>query len=83
MEIMKKLIIAIVALGAFFFTSCKKDYVCTCKKIYTDSGGNSQIYTDGSYTFKDSSPRAEERCNDLEKAGSDFGGPYTRECAIQ
>lgn len=28
---MKKIIFFVAALGAFTFTSCKKDYTCTCK----------------------------------------------------
>lgn len=75
--------IAIVAIGTIFFTSCKKEYVCNCKKIHTDSAGNSVTSNDGSYTFKDTQPRAEDKCNDLESTGSDLGGNYTRECSIQ
>lgn len=82
---MKRSIPAFVALGALFalsLTSCKKDYTCECKKIHTDSSGNSTTTSDGNYTFKDSKPRAETRCNDQEGSGSDIGGDYTRECEI-
>ena len=79
---MKRAILALTVISAFTLVSCKKEYTCTCKKIYTDSGGNSTTVSDGTYTFKDSQPRAETKCNDLESSGSDIGGEYTRECAI-
>lgn len=75
--------VALLALVAFSFTSCKKDYNCECKKIHTDSDGDVTTNSDGNYTFKDSQPRAESRCNALEGSGSDLGGTYTRECQIQ
>ncbi|HLP11560.1 MAG TPA: hypothetical protein VK177_06465 [Flavobacteriales bacterium] len=78
---MKKLILAVAVLGAISFTSCKKEYTCKCQKIYSGSSG-STTFDDGTYTFKDSRPRAEDRCNELEKSGSDLGGSYTRECQV-
>lgn len=36
---MKKLVLAVAALGLISLTSCKKDYTCTCK-----SGSTSQAY---------------------------------------
>jgi len=41
------------------------------------------ITDDGSYKFKDTRTRAESRCNDQEKTGSDAGGDYTRNCDIK
>lgn len=79
---MKRPIIAIVAILGLGLASCKKDYTCECKKIRTEDG-NTQTSDDGSYTFKDSRARAESRCNDEEKAGSDILGDYTRECQIK
>jgi hypothetical protein len=79
---MKKAIFALVILSSFTMVSCKKEYTCTCKKIYTDDNGNSTTVSDGTYTFKDSQPRAETKCNDQETSGSDIGGDYTRECQI-
>ena len=79
---MKRAMVALVVLSAFTLASCKKDYVCTCRKIRTDSDGNTTTDSDGSYTFKDSRPRAETRCNDQEGSGSDIFGDYTRECQI-
>jgi len=80
---MKKLIILAMALsigGAV--TSCKKEYVCKCQKTYTKSNG-SVTTNDGSYTYKDTQPRAIDRCNANESTGSDLGGDYTRDCEIQ
>ena len=80
---MKRTILALVVLSAFSLASCKKEYVCECRKIRTDSDGNTTTESDGTYTFKDSRPRAETRCNDQEGSGSDILGDYTRECQIQ
>lgn len=79
---MKRTFLALVVLSGFALVSCKKEYTCECKKIRTDSNGNSTTESDGTYTFKDSRPRAEDRCNDLETSGTDIVGPYTRECQI-
>ncbi len=80
---MKKIILTAVVLSTFLFTSCKKEYVCECNKIYTGSSG-SVTKSDGSYTFKDSRTRAETRCNEQEGTGTDFfSGDYTRECQIK
>lgn len=79
---MKKAILALVVLSAITMTSCKKEYTCTCRKVYTDNSGNTTTTSDGTYTFKDSKPRAESRCNEQEGSGSDIGGDYSRECSI-
>ena len=79
---MKKVMIAAMAIGTFFFASCKKEYVCECKKIHTDNSGNSVTTSDGNYTFKDTQPRAEDKCNNLESTGTDLSGSYTRECSL-
>ncbi|MCE3225780.1 MAG: hypothetical protein K0S32_331 [Bacteroidetes bacterium] len=80
---MKKLIGFALLASAFFFTSCKKEYVCECKKIYT---GNSTTVSqnDGDYAFRDSHARAVSRCNEQETTGTDLvGGNYTRECELK
>ena len=80
---MKKVIILIAAMGVgVTMSSCKKDYVCKCTKTYT---GTSTTVTqdDGQYTYKDTRPKADDRCNANEKTGSDLGGSYTRNCDIQ
>jgi hypothetical protein len=79
---MKKAILAVAVLSAFSLASCKKEYTCECQKVRTDSEGNTTSDNDGSYTFKDSKPRAETRCNDQEGTGSDILGDYTRECSL-
>lgn len=79
---MKKAILALAVISSFAMVSCKKEYTCTCKKIYTDASGNSTTVSDGTYTFKDSQPRAETKCNEQESSGSDIGGDYSRECQI-
>jgi hypothetical protein len=81
--IMKRAVLAVAVLSVFSLASCKKDYTCNCQKIHTDPDGSSSSSSDGSYTFRDSKPRAETRCNDQEGSGSDLGGDYTRECQIQ
>jgi len=78
---MKKIILALVVLSGVALASCKKNYTCECRKIHTDDG-TSVSTSDGSYTFKDSRARAEDRCNELEGTGTDLGGDYTRECDI-
>lgn len=80
---MKRAILAVAVLSAFSLASCKKEYTCECRKVRTDSDGNTSTESDGTYTFKDSRPRAETRCNDQEGSGSDILGDYTRECQIQ
>ena len=79
---MKNLIVAAGILLTLGLTSCKKDYVCECE-ITRTSGGTTLTTDDGSYTFKDSRARAESKCNDQEKVGSDAFGDYTRDCQIK
>jgi predicted small secreted protein len=81
-RIMKKVFFALVVLSGFTLASCKKDYTCDCRKVRTDDDGNVNTSSDGTYTFKDSRVRAEDKCNDLEGSGSDILGDYTRECDI-
>jgi len=78
---MRKVMLAVAVLGAMSFASCKKDYTCDCKKVYT-GGSSSTTVNDGSYTFKDNRARAEKKCDDLETTGSDILGSYSRECQI-
>lgn len=79
---MKKLMILVAALGlGATMASCKKDYTCKCTKTYT---GSSTVVTsdDGQYTYKETKPKAIERCDGNDKTGSDIGGSYTRNCDI-
>jgi hypothetical protein len=61
--------------------SCKKDYTCSCSKTYT-SGSGSATYDYAVYTYKDTRTRAEDRCNENTKTGSDLGGDYAINCEI-
>lgn len=78
----KQFILTVIAVAALTLSSCKKEYVCKCQKIYTGSSGSTTV-NDGQYTFKDTRPRAEDRCNQQEGSGSDLAGDYSRECQIQ
>jgi uncharacterized lipoprotein YehR (DUF1307 family) len=61
---MKKLLpIALVAVAAMTFTSCKKDYTCECT---VSAGGVSSTTT---YTFKDTKSGAESKCNSQATSG--------------
>ena len=80
---MKSVILAAVFLSGVTLASCKKDHTCACAKVRIDSDGNRNTSSDGNYLFKDSRPRAEKKCNDLEEARTDIYGDYTRECDIQ
>jgi hypothetical protein len=62
--------------------SCKKDYICKCSKTYT-SGSGSSTSDYSIYTYKDSRKRAEDRCNENTKTGSDLYGDYSINCQIQ
>ena len=81
---MKKIIIAagvLLCIGTTT-TSCKKDYVCKCSKTYTTgSGSSTNDYSN--YTYRDSRTRAESRCNENTKSGSDLYGNYSVNCQIQ
>jgi hypothetical protein len=81
---MKKTILSIAVLIAFGISmaSCKKDYVCECSKTYTTGSGT---YTKdySKYTYKDTRKRAEDRCNENTKTGSDIYGDYSINCQIQ
>ena len=80
---MKKLIFAAGVLVVLATTtSCKKDYVCKCSKTYTTgSGTTTNDYS--TYTYRDTRTRAESRCNENTKSGSDFFGNYSVNCQIQ
>ena len=79
---MKISALAFIALFGFAFTSCKKDYTCSCQTVRTNEDGETSTTNDGTYTYKDSEARAATRCNDQETSGEDLLGTYTRECQI-
>ncbi len=77
-------ILASAALCLFVLSmeSCKKDYTCKCSKTYTSGTGSTTI--DYSvYTYKDTRARAETRCNENTKSGSDLFGNYSINCQIK
>jgi hypothetical protein len=77
------LLVAVIALGAMTtMVSCKKDYQCKCDRTYTKPNGSGTV-EDGIYTYKDSRVKAEKRCNDNERQGSDILGDYTVDCEIK
>ena len=78
----KTSLVAIAFIIAASMASCKKDYVCNCSKTYTTGTGSStKDYS--KYTYKDTRTRAEDRCNKNTDSGTDFGGNYSINCAIQ
>lgn len=81
---MKKVILATCSLFFIGTTmiSCKKDYVCKCSKTYTSGNGtNTSDYS--LYTYKENRARAEQRCNENTKSGTDIFGNYSINCQIQ
>ena len=76
------LILSAVCLMTLSMVSCKKDYTCKCAKTYTSGTGTST--NDYSvYTYKENRKRAEDRCNDNTKSGTDLFGNYSINCQIQ
>lgn len=81
---MKKMILSagVLLMLASTFASCKKDYTCKCSKTYT-SGTGSTTNDYSVYTYNDTPVRANERCNENTKTGSDIFGNYSINCKIQ
>jgi hypothetical protein len=68
--------LALIAVSAMMFTSCKKDYTCKC--TYTDAGTTVEL---GSFTIHDTKSNAKSACNNKV---SGFGSTYSSlGCAIQ
>lgn len=63
-------------------SSCKREYVCDCKKTYTgESSSTTQDYA--KYTYKDNRVGAEQKCDANERTDSDLMGTYTINCSIE
>jgi len=78
-----KILLAVIMLSAATtMMSCKKDYVCKCSKTYTTGNGTSTTNY-SQYTYKEDRKRAEDRCNDNTRSGSDIYGNYSINCQIQ
>lgn len=67
---------------ASVMVSCKKDYTCKCSKTYT-SGSGTNTYDYSTYTYRENRKRAEDRCNENAKSGTDLFGNYSINCQIQ
>jgi hypothetical protein len=86
-KINKKMKKALLITGSLFFIgtsmiSCKKDYTCKCSKTYT-SGTGTNTNDHSVYTYNENRKRAEDRCNENTKSGSDLFGNYSINCQIQ
>lgn len=81
---MKNSVLAVCALlfVGTSLVSCKKEYTCRCEKTYT-SGSGSSTQNHSIYTYDDTRKRAEDRCNDNVSSGTDLGGNYSINCAIE
>lgn len=76
------LFIGALLLAGTTLVSCKKDYTCECSKTYT-SGSGTSTHDYSVYTYKENRKRAEDRCNENTKTGTDFGGAYSINCQIK
>ncbi len=77
---MKKLLIITIIAGAGAFTSCKKDYTCSC--TYTSTGSPS---TTSKFTVKEvTKKQAEAKCNSGTETitVSGFGLTQTKSCTL-
>ncbi|MDF2451868.1 MAG: hypothetical protein K0S26_1372 [Bacteroidota bacterium] len=75
-----KYILSILLL-TFSLASCKKDYQCTCSKVYNNSIGNNT--RDFSVkTIRDNEKNADAKCKNDNSSGSDSLGNYNIACVI-
>jgi hypothetical protein len=66
---------------AFINFSCRKDFTCTCSKIYkNNTGDNIRDYS--RTTYRDSRSGAENKCQAENVKGTDETGDYTMNCVI-
>lgn len=63
-------------------TSCRKDFTCTCSKIYKNKTG-SNIRDYSIKTYQDTRAAAEEKCKANTDAGTDDTGNYSMNCQIE
>ena len=77
---MKKIMpISALVLFALAFTSCKKDYTCTC----TQTNGGQTVGTPVTFqTGKLSRPAAEDKCNEGDVEGDNNGVPVKIDCEL-
>lgn len=76
---MKKIApIALVALMAVAFTSCKKDYKCKCTT--TSNGVSTTSYSD---SFKETKKKAKDKCNGLDGETTTLGVTVKVDCEVE
>ena len=80
---MKKTLI-IVAYATFIFTSCKKDYNCSCDTIATIELTGETVTDNVTTVINETSSKAITACDAMDRAEVDYG-PYTLEtvCSIK
>lgn len=79
LKIMKKLFpVAIIAVFAMMFTSCKKDYTCSC----TETDGGTVVAT-VSATFHDTKSKAQTACSSYQSTVSTGGTSITVSCSLK
>jgi hypothetical protein len=78
---MKSLALLSVFLFFIIFSSCRKDFTCTCSKIYKNqTGSNTRDFS--KQTFRDTRKNAETKCKALETSGDDDLGDYSLKCEV-
>lgn len=80
---MKQLLFLIFGIGLMIsVSSCRKDFTCTCSKIYKNRTGlNERDYS--VKTYRDTRSAAEEKCKANTESGSDDTGNYSLNCQIE
>ena len=82
---MKKTLI-IVAFATFIFTSCKKDYNCSCDSIteFDLNGTTTTTTTNSSIVINATSSDAVTQCDALDEAEEEVGlYTYSKVCSIK
>ena len=75
-------LITILAVLVISFSSCRKDFTCTCSKIYKNSTG-SNVRNYSVKTYRDTRNAAKEKCKLNTDLGSDDLGNYSLNCEIE
>lgn len=78
---MKKLVLAIAALGLISLTSCKKDYTCSCTTFATGSGIDGQ--TIETKTGKMKKKDAEKKCESSSTSTTVGGVTAGMKCVLK
>ena len=81
---MKKVVLILSILFCISISSCEKEYVCDCDKIYItgqSTGTSVENYT--LYPYTDTKRRAESRCRENNTTNMDEGGAYDIKCKLK